>query len=396
MASNVSHDVDNLELMSILSRPRPNGSQALRETCNSLCTWLDAHHIPHKLHTYQARPYLLETMGAWLIVSQLLLDVSIWLRWGWPTILIAVISLVVMQLEAKEFPVLSWLGRGQSENIVISFAPLQPPQREIILSAHYDSKTELLDHHQRAFLLRRLPLAAGLTLLLGILGLIDEFLGQSSNFAYFIGIVLSIPHLILMSGMGANFLFGRLAQPSQGAVDNGASCAILLNIADWLANQRISLKETAVTIVLFSGEEVAAQGSTAYVSDRKLSLPTIALNLELCGQNGPYIAWEKYGGSSAPIYQATPAMTEAVAAAVSRFDKEFTIIEGPVGTDTVPFLAAGIAAISLGTMDRKLGVEGLHRPTDNLERVVVSCMPETTEIVAHILAQYDNGFLLSE
>ena len=45
----------------------------------------------------------------------------------------------------------------RAENLVIKFSPPEP-KRELILSAHYDSKTELLDHHQRMFFLKNLRL----------------------------------------------------------------------------------------------------------------------------------------------------------------------------------------------------------------------------------------------
>ncbi len=384
------------KLLAILSRPRPNGSKALKETCVSLCNWLSINEISYKLHSYKARPYLMETMGAWLLISQLLLDVSVWLRWGWPSLLIVLIGLAVMQLEAKGVPVVSWIGNSRSENIIVTFSPLQSPQQEVVLSAHYDSKTELYDHNRRAFFLKRMPLAAGLSFLLGVLGVIDGFLRQSFDIVFWAGVALSIPHLIFMWGLGVNFLFGRLARPSQGSVDNGAACTILLDLANRLAKDDFSLQRTTVTVALFTGEEVAAQGSTAYVSDREWILPSIALNLELCGQNGPYIAWEQYGGSSASLYQATKPLNEAVEASVTCFDREFELVEGPVGTDSVPFLAAGIAATSLGTMDRDLGIGGLHRSTDNLERVVVDRLSETADIVANILTQYDNGSFLGK
>ena len=86
-------------------------------------------------------------------------------------------------------------------------------------------------------------------------------------------------------------------------------------------------------------------------------------------------------------------MNDAVAAAVNHFEQEIKPLEGPVGTDSVPFLAKGIPATSIGMMDRELGIEGFHRPADNLERVVIERMPETENIVAHILAEYDSGSL---
>lgn len=383
---------DFSELMNILSIPRPNGSKALQETRDALISWLSDHNIPYHLHTYKVRPYFLEAIGIWMVVPPLLLALAVWLRWGWLALLLSIIGLLVVQLEAgKGVPILSRIGARQSENIIIEFAPSQPKQ-ELVFSAHYDSKTELMDHRQRTFFMKQLPVAIILSLLLGLLGLIDSFLGQSSDIAFYIGVGLSIPYLILMLGLGANFVFGRFAQPSQGAVDNGAACAILLDLANRLAGEN-GLQQTKVTIALFTGEEIAAQGSTAYVTEREWLLPTIALNLEWCGQDGQYITWDKYGGGSVPVYSATTALNDAVAAAVSRANREIILLEGPVGTDSVPFLANGIPATSMGTLDRQLGAEGFHRPTDNLERVEIERLSETGKIITNILTQFDDGKL---
>src|SRR5687768_8963424 len=94
--------VDYEELMGILSIPRPNGSKALWATARALCDWLATRNpaIPYHLHTFKIYPYFLEIAGLWLITTQSLLALSIWLRWGWPSLLIAVVSLVIIILEA--------------------------------------------------------------------------------------------------------------------------------------------------------------------------------------------------------------------------------------------------------------------------------------------------------
>ena len=107
----------------------------------------------------------------------------------------------------------------------------EPATQEIVISAHYDSKTELLDHRRRAFFVRLLPLGMVLTLLVGLLGLADGLLAASApgwaNAAFVAGAVLSLPLLFLAWGLGLNLALGRLVQPSSGAVDNGAAFAVL-------------------------------------------------------------------------------------------------------------------------------------------------------------------------
>ena len=137
--------VDYQELMTLLSVPRPNGSAAERETRRALGEWLARHGIAYRLQTFRLYPYFFECVGLWLILSRTLLALAIWERWGWLTLLIALVGLLGGTLDvALNQPLVTWPGARRGENILIEFEPPKASQ-EIILCAHYDSKTELLD-----------------------------------------------------------------------------------------------------------------------------------------------------------------------------------------------------------------------------------------------------------
>ena len=101
---------------------------------------------------------------------------------------------------------------------------------------------------------------------------------QGSGWAaitYSIGVALALALVILAWGLGLNLSTGRLLAPSQGAVDNGAACAVLLGLAENLHHERTQATQNSeaqpgaclipqnlkITIVLFSGEEINMQGS---------------------------------------------------------------------------------------------------------------------------------------
>ena len=118
---------------------------------------------------------------------------------------IALTSLLGATLDqAFHVPLLTWPGCKQGENILIGFGQ-QDTQRELIFSIYYDSKTELLDHNQRMFFLKKLPLGITLSLLLGLLGPLDGWLlAKSSPWAaasHWTGIALSLPLLFLLAGL---------------------------------------------------------------------------------------------------------------------------------------------------------------------------------------------------
>ena len=229
--------VDYHELMALLSVPRPNGSAAERETGRALKDWLARHGIAYRTHAFRLYPYFFECVGLWLILSRTLLAVAVWERWGWLTTPIALVSLLGGTLDvALNLPLVTWPGARRGENILVEFEP-PGASREIILSAHYDSKTELLDHRQRMFLFKYMNFGIALTLLLGIWGPLDIWLMNEP--VHWIGVILSVPMLLLAWGLGTHLSLGRTLKPSQGAVDNGAACAILLGLAE-----RLSKKES--------------------------------------------------------------------------------------------------------------------------------------------------------
>jgi hypothetical protein len=390
-------------LMDLFSRPRPNGSRAEEKTSKAIQEWLRQRGIPFRVHSFAHYPYFFECIGAWLIVSRLLLAAAIWLRWGGITLPIALVALAGATLDqAFHWPIVTWPGRKRGENIIIEIGP-ENAECEVIFSAHYDSKTELMDHNQRMFFLYAVPLGIILTVALGILGPLDQwFLQQGSAWAEFthgIGILLSLPLLFLAGGLGANMLFGRLVQPSQGTIDNGASSAILLGLAaafyedsqkpDSTGKAPELLQRTRFTLPLFTGEEVDRQGSRAYVRWRKehgkgFLLPAVMVNMEAMGQDGDYVFWERDGS----IFHLAPT-SEPVNAAIRQAVIDVTgkppVSGGPMISDGAPFLLSGIPTSVIGTYHSRLRDSGFHRPSDNRTRVVIQRLPEGVEIM-HKLA----------
>jgi hypothetical protein len=383
--------IDYHELMTILSVPRPNGSAAERETGRALREWLTNHDIPHRIQVFRRYPYFFECIGLWLILSRTLLAVAIWERWGWITLLIALLGLLGGTLDvAINLPLVTWPGAQTGENILIEFEPLEP-QKEIIISAHYDSKTEVLDHHQRMFFLKKLKIGIVLTALLGTWGPILEGLADSPwrEAIFWVGVALTVPMLFLAWGFGLHLSLGRLLEPSQGAVDNGAACAMLLGFAERIAAGKIPLRSRKITLALFTGEEVNMQGSRAYVNHRQSRLPVAALNLEAMAQDGNTIFFER-DGNVFNLLPTSDMLNQAIITAVEQVTGHVPQPFGPVTSDGGSFLLGGIPATTIATTDSQLGVTGFHRPADNLDRVVPERLPQGVEILEAFMEQVKN------
>jgi hypothetical protein len=385
--------VDYQALMTFLSTPRPNGSSAERETGHNLHNWLIQHGVPNKVQTFRLYPFFFECVGAWLILSRALLAIAVWDRWGWLTLPIATIGLLGGTLDiAWSIPLVTWLGARQGKNIIIEFEPLHA-RHEIIFCAHYDSKTELLDHQQRTFFLKRIRLGIVLTLLLGIWGPLDHWLLNTDwgKPFFWVGVILTIPMLLMAYGMGLHLSLGRFLKPSQGAVDNGAACAILLGLAEQLSNEKYQPTDMKITLGLFTGEEVNMQGSRAYIRCRDWPSSAAVLNLETMAQDGAYVFWQQ-DGDAFRLLPTSILLNNIFSSAVEQITGHTAQPSGPVNSDGSSFLFAGIPASTVGTCDTHLGEAGLHRATDNLDRVMMERLPEGVKILRTFLKEYSKSY----
>lgn len=144
----------------VLSSPGPNRSAAEVAMGRARLFYLadGPGGIPCRLHVFRLYPYFFEAVGLWLILSRTLLVAAIWLRWGEPALAIALVGLAGGTLDWMfGIPLVTWpLARAPWENLIVELDPAatgrEPATQEIVISADYDSKTELLDHRRRAFL----------------------------------------------------------------------------------------------------------------------------------------------------------------------------------------------------------------------------------------------------
>lgn len=383
-------DVDFDELMQTLSRPRPSGSVAERETVSALKAWLTARGLPCHIQPFTLYPYFFICIGLWMLVTVTLLVVSIWLQWGMVTSLFAILAVLGGLLDtAFDIPLVTWPGKTIGQNILIEF-DTPNPKRELVISAHYDSKTELFDHHIRTFFVQNLRIGIVLAILSGMtVSLEQSLLVAWAGITHILGILMTIPLLFLAWGLGLNLALGRLRRnPSQGAVDNGAACAILLSLAQHIADGNISLENTKLTLALFGGEEVNMQGSRAYVFGREWHLPSAALNLEIMAQDGDYVFWEQ-DGYSLKLFPTDRTLNQAISEAVASVTGKPARPAGPINSDGYSFLRTRIPLATLGTYDSKLQSRGFHLPSDNLSRVQMARLSEGMEILSEFIRKMD-------
>jgi len=365
------------EILRHIAVARPNYSSAVDATSAFIRDLLSSWGIPFSMQEFTLRPYMGFIVGLTTLILAVLLAVFI-IRKKPVAALIAALAIPILLIIEQELltPVVSWLVVKSGNNIIVHF-PAPDAVRELIFTAHYDSKTDFFDHVQRARIYRWIPHAIGLGVLLPLWGLLARRYRLFDQRAARIAVISLSAALIAYWSLIA-LGFGGYVLPqkeSPGAVDNATAVSLLLQLAQDIHTDKVNLGRSNITLVFTGGEEVGLQGAKAYVNKyikgppRTKRLPASLVNLDLAGQNGNLVYAAK-DGVFLRYYAPDPAL-------VTRFDRVWMQVSGrhiekgqSITDDAVCFMAAGIPSIRLGNSGLPgMGMGGFHKPTDNLERV---------------------------
>jgi acetylornithine deacetylase/succinyl-diaminopimelate desuccinylase-like protein len=330
--------------------PRENGSEALRQTAEFLTRALQDAGGKVDVFTFTAHPYRLRLVGVAMLLGCLAFA---WLlrRGQAAAALLVLLSFTAVTLLETDFyrPIVGWLGAQEQQHVVATLPAVQPA-RHLLLTAHYDTKTDALDHVERA------PVQfLGLPIVLFLVGTTvaallsaarrrtSPLVERLTRAAVWLAVGYGIASFVSLSA-GA-----LIPSRSHGALDNGAACAVLVRLAERL-NEAPRLARTDVSIVLFSAEEVGVEGSWVYANERFSTpppQPTWVINLENIG-SAPDLAVfgsETYGLRA---YQPSPPLV-ALLDTVHRQErgKPLYVTPYPAGTDARSFLAHGIPAATV-------------------------------------------------
>ncbi|MGH7785488.1 MAG: hypothetical protein ACRERC_01405, partial [Candidatus Binatia bacterium] len=130
--------------------PRENGSAALGETAEWLAQMLRAAGAEVTMVPFAAEPYRLRLAGIIALLGGVAYAACLRARRPWAALAVAVVLPAVLLLELDAYvPIVGWIGRQPQVNVVGRLAAAAPTQR-LLLTAHYDTKTDALDHVERA------------------------------------------------------------------------------------------------------------------------------------------------------------------------------------------------------------------------------------------------------
>ncbi len=258
-----------------------------------------------------------------------------------------------------------------------SFEVVVEPQAraasELWIGAHYDSKTEWFDHAGRA---------AGLGLMLGVA--VAAWIGARWRPGR--RRVATAAGAAALVGAAAILAGSRFATPrSHGIVDDAASVAVLIETA--MQARAAPPQHARLRFIFWSGEEIGAQGSAAFVRTHAASaVPRWAINLECLGA-GAEIGWAAHDGVSFGSGRRDAHLLAALRQAAGA---PLPGLGAPFVSDAGSLRRAGIPTITLvglapgGRMPR-----GLHRPQDQIARLDFESLERAQELLERWIARAD-------
>lgn len=380
-----------LELLA--AAPRENGSAELAATAQRLAELLTEIGWQVHLHSYVAYPYEQRLLGVVLLVSALAYAACMRThRFGWAMLApIASVATAVAQIEGG-LP-LSWLAAHEQSNVVATLAPSGATQW-LVLAAHYDTKTDLLDHVARApIFVLGVPLGV-LMLAIAAVSYVGFHAGNFSPGRQTLARVLAWASVLYGIGAFCALSAGMfLGARSHGAIDDGAACAVLVRLAEKLRHD--PPQRTAVQLVFFSGEEISAQGSRAWVAqgfDRDHNTAVRVVNFDPLGASTELAIL----GSERGLvwsYSASPEVVGLLDRAHRRLRRRpIEVIELTGLTDAWPFLRAGLPAATVFSPVPPFAIlRSLHSVEDRVERIVPGALDAALRFAEFVVREYDRA-----
>jgi len=171
--------------------------------------------------------------------------------------------------------------------------------------------------------------------------------------------------------------------PAQGANDNGAGVATVLEAARILKALKVRPKHT-MRFVFFSGEEQLANGSRAYVEQHKGELDKIraVINTD--------------AGAQAPLglqlngRQDLEAATKKLLKPLAPFGADGVFMDADFDSDHESFMVVGVPAYSLRVERGDYDVRH-HTIVDTFERIDPSTLGIHTAVMAALAYQFANA-----
>ena len=381
-------------LLSWLTVPRENGTVALQETADRLVAWLASAGLEPATIVFTAHPHALRLGGLVALLGCLLYARCMRSARFAAALLVALATPLVLYVDLDVGrPIFSALHAERQVHVSTSIAPSGEATQTLIFAAHYDTKTDWLDHAERAWVEAA---AVPVTLWMIAAPLLAQRRFRRLERARVFG-VAAAP--FAAAGLGV-LLFATLTAGaflparSPGALDDGAACAAALRLAERIAAS--PLEHTTLEVLLLSAEEVGTQGARELARQRYReppARPTALVNLEMLGAAAQlaYLADERFAARRHPASPRLVALADESHRALSAVPLERA--RGGV-TDAREFLAREVPAVTLVShLAGGASGRGLHSAADDRSRIDTAALDRQLEVLEDLARRIDRAGL---
>lgn len=354
------------------SGPRENGTPGLEAAADGLLATLRSFGLKADAVLWEAHPWRLRVAGFVALLVGLGYCALLWRKHARAALVLAIAGPVVLVTWLDVgVPLLDVAGSVTQRHVVATIAPAGAVKDRVLISAHYDTKTDLFDH------VTRTPLTLA-TVPCALLMIVGALWSRLRKVALGASVFSGISYFLVSAG-GA-FVPAR----SPGAIDDGAGCATALALAQRFAAE--PLPHTELTFVFFSGEEIGLEGSRAFVRAGHTPKGAQVINLDGVGAAAD-LALFKSESALLARYAYDPGL-------VARIDAEHRARRGkPLHhtfysalTDARAFLEAGIPAVNLiSDLPEHAIQRSLHSAGDTRDHVDPQALESTVELLTAVL-----------
>ena len=162
-----------------------------------------------------------------------------------------------------------------------------------------------------------------------------------------------------------------------GALDNGANCAMLLDVARQMAASGSRPRRT-VRFALFTGEEQGMHGSLGYARAHRAELDRLASVVVVDGGTGRITGFSLGGRDDL-----RPLVAQALAG-IAGYDATNHTSDAPIGTDNFDFLLEGVPNL-VANQEEANYLENYHASSDTFDKVDVREMKINGAITAAVV-----------
>jgi len=382
------------ELLSHLAElPRENGTPALQQVGSYLAEAFRTAGIKTQHFPFNAHPLEPHLLGLFVFLACLVYSYLMWKRRFFAAGVLSLLMPVLAVLDVEfGLPLFSGFHTQRQDNIVAHIPALHPRQR-IIFTAHYDTKTDLFDHVGRAPITAVAFPLSGLMIAVAFMGVavrkvsrLTKAAKRLANLAGAAALLYGVAFLLAFSAGAA------LSARSPGALDDGAACAVLVQAARELA-QSPRFVQTDLEFILFSGEELGAEGSAQYVKAKFSeldTLPSYVVNLDPIGASSRLSVL----GKERRLLRAYPPDPQILAGLGNVFGEitgsSLGISSHAGFTDGVSFAAHGIPTVTLISEVPPFDVPRyLHSARDTRSRVDLASMDLAKRLIMRFVREAD-------